>query len=51
MNCDEFWELYQREYKEHESPGFQVVNYVLGSDPGHFMQSIYRDRNGNWCVY
>lgn len=50
MRCDEFWNIYESEYKKYESPGFQVLNYPLGGDTGCFRQSIYQNEEGKWCV-
>lgn len=50
MSIDEFWKLYNREYKRFISPGFSVVDYPLAGDTGCFRISIYINENGKYCV-
>ena len=50
MLIDEFWKIYNENYKKYESPGFQVVDHPLSGDTGYYLCSIYVNENGKYCI-
>lgn len=50
MLISEFWDIYNKQYKRFESPGFRVVDYPLSGDTGYFLCSIYANEKGKYCI-
>lgn len=50
MLVHEFWEVYNKHYKQFVSPSFCVVDHPLSGDTGYFLCSIYANEAGTFCV-